>query len=180
MDTPLWSNLKKKHGIKDSIESILVWCVQNGVSNPTSPMHNVLAWLDMPDGLVCPNRDIIRAEMLDIVSRIAGSPYKIVKCKISAAIRQEVWEKYMRNAIGVVMYETDCAICQSTSISALGSWHASHVVSEADGGSTDVSNLRPLCPVCNIRMGKTNMILWIQSNYAARASIIINQLCLST
>ena len=35
-------------------------------------------------------------------------------------------------------------------------WQAGHITSESNGGSCDITNLRPICPECNQSMGKTN------------------------
>ena len=35
-------------------------------------------------------------------------------------------------------------------------WHAGHIISESNGGKTDVNNLRPICKNCNLSMGKKN------------------------
>ncbi len=36
-------------------------------------------------------------------------------------------------------------------------WECGHVVSDAGGGETILSNLRPICIACNRSMGKTHM-----------------------
>ena len=36
------------------------------------------------------------------------------------------------------------------------SWQAGHIIAERNGGSNDISNLRPICPSCNLSMGSHN------------------------
>ena len=49
-----------------------------------------------------------------------------------------------------------CHCCKSE-ISALGTWHAGHVIAQSSGGSDTVENLRAICLPCNLAMGTENM-----------------------
>ena len=48
-----------------------------------------------------------------------------------------------------------CPGC-STMLSWDGSWHAAHLISNANGGETSVANTTPSCPRCNDAMGSNN------------------------
>ena len=34
--------------------------------------------------------------------------------------------------------------------------HTGHIISENNGGETDITNLRPICKKCNLSMGSKN------------------------
>lgn len=79
------------------------------------------------------------------------------------------WARYHR-ASGVYT-ETDinklfeaqrkkCAICKT---SIINKYHIDHVVPLSKGGSNDKDNLQLLCPLCNIRKGAKDPILFMQS-----------------
>ena len=40
-------------------------------------------------------------------------------------------------------------------------WQAGHIVSEKNGGDTNVDNLKPSCQACNLAMGSQNGIDYI-------------------
>ena len=50
-------------------------------------------------------------------------------------------------------------ICQ------LDPFHIGHVISEKNGGTLDISNLRPICSGCNSSMKCTNMREFIKTYY---------------
>jgi len=41
-------------------------------------------------------------------------------------------------------------------------FHVGHVKSDKDGGTTEINNLRPICPTCNYSMGTQNMIDFVK------------------
>ena len=42
-------------------------------------------------------------------------------------------------------------------------WHCGHVISEKNGGETNIGNLRPICGSCNNSMGSMNWTTWENS-----------------
>ena len=80
--------------------------------------------------------------------------YKTQKTKISGHLRNQVWRKYhgeSETAICPISY------CQTVMIkSAKGSMHIGHLISEKNGGKTNIDNLKPLCSKCNCEMGIVN------------------------
>jgi hypothetical protein len=77
---------------------------------------------------------------------------KAKKKKISAAIKKLVWNINIGEDIG----KSKCMCCQSTDITQM-SFNCGHIVAEAKGGATIVSNLKPICQNCNSSMGTINM-----------------------
>ena len=43
------------------------------------------------------------------------------------------------------------------------SFHCGHVIAEKNGGSIEITNLRPICQICNSSMGTTNMDVFVKS-----------------
>lgn len=76
---------------------------------------------------------------------------------IPAAVKRLVWNKYVGEHIG----KTKCLCCRVTDISQL-SFNCGHVVAEASGGQTVISNLRPICQNCNSSMSTANMMDFIK------------------
>jgi 5-methylcytosine-specific restriction endonuclease McrA len=72
------------------------------------------------------------------------------KKTIPKTIRNQVWRKYCGNKL-----DAKCFCCDQEL--AYECWEAGHVIAEANGGNTDIENLRPVCMSCNRSMGKTNM-----------------------
>ena len=83
-------------------------------------------------------------------------PYK----RIPANIRQAVWETYIGEDIGKIK----CPLCQKNDIKPF-QFQCGHVIACSKGGSIDVSNLRPICSVCNSSMYNHNMVDFAQKYY---------------
>ena len=80
--------------------------------------------------------------------------------KTPANIRQTVWNIYIGEDIGKVK----CPLCQQNDIRPF-QFHCGHVIARSHGGSLDVSNLRPICSICNHSMYNHNMIEFAQIYY---------------
>jgi len=74
------------------------------------------------------------------------------KKAIPKAIKTLVWN----TQFGSTVAEAKCYCCKSTVIH-VTNFHCGHVIAEANGGTLDISNLRPICAPCNSSMGKRNM-----------------------
>lgn len=73
------------------------------------------------------------------------------KIKINKKMRSDVWKKRNNNCmIG------SCFTCEK--ILDYESSHAGHIISEANGGLTILSNLEPICSTCNTTMGTKNLL----------------------
>ena len=74
--------------------------------------------------------------------------------KIQKWLRVQVWECYEGKN-----YRGTCFSCGDKLKS---TWfECGHVISEANGGTIDISNLRPVHPECNKGMGATDMNTWL-------------------
>lgn len=74
------------------------------------------------------------------------------KKSIPSTVKRLVWNTHIGKNIGC----GKCTCCNDTEISQF-SFHCGHIVSEANGGFTVVSNLKPICQNCNSSMGTRNM-----------------------
>jgi 5-methylcytosine-specific restriction endonuclease McrA len=65
--------------------------------------------------------------------------------------REAVWKKDCGDST------TGKCFCCSDTVTALGSWHAGHIIAQANGGPDTAENLRVVCRACNLAMGTENM-----------------------
>lgn len=83
----------------------------------------------------------------------------IKKKKIPSKIRQTIWNTY----IGIQYGQGKCYCCDFEIISQ-ANFHCGHIISEKEGGSLDIDNLRPICGNCNSSMGIENMYVFVIKN----------------
>jgi len=81
----------------------------------------------------------------------AKAPAKKKK-SIPKVVKDLSWAKW----VGDDVAKTKCLCCGINEIK-MNSFHCGHVVAEANGGSTSVENLRPICAACNTSMATENM-----------------------
>ncbi len=86
-------------------------------------------------------------------------PKKPKKEKITLAMREQIWKKYIGRVI-----DCPCPVCQTRLIS-MTDFSAGHIVAEATGGATDITNLVPICGNCNSRMSTMDLFEYTQKNY---------------
>jgi len=87
-----------------------------------------------------------RFQMNSIVNSFRKKPY--IKAKISAALREQVWLQHNgRN------FESKCATTWCQNKISVFDFQCGHDVPESKGGPTDINNLFPICPKCNLSMG---------------------------
>ena len=79
------------------------------------------------------------------------------KQTIPKSVRTHVWDLY----IGSHINEHRCVCCKKTLIK-ITCFDVGHVMSERDGGTLEISNLRPICAVCNHSMGTMNMVDYVK------------------
>ena len=75
------------------------------------------------------------------------------KQSIPKNVRMIVWNNY----IGEDILKHKCLCCKKVSISNTN-FEVGHVLSEHNGGTHEINNLRPICFACNHSMGAENMI----------------------
>jgi hypothetical protein len=80
---------------------------------------------------------------------------KYKKKPIPKALREQVWLNYAHQ-----VFEMKCptAWCQNR-ITAFD-FHCGHILAEANGGSTTINNLIPICSRCNLSMGTKSFNEW--------------------
>jgi 5-methylcytosine-specific restriction endonuclease McrA len=74
------------------------------------------------------------------------------KRKIRHATRIVCWNTY----VGEDVAKTKCLCCKTNVITQLN-FHCGHVTAEANGGTLNIDNLRPICAICNNSMGTQDM-----------------------
>lgn len=82
------------------------------------------------------------------------------KKSISKSLRCKVWSQWIGDTIG----QTSCIVCQNNKISMMD-FECGHIISEANGGNTDIDNLLPICSVCNKSMGTNHMEDFVSSQF---------------
>jgi len=75
------------------------------------------------------------------------------KQSIPKNVRIIVWNHYISEDI----IKHKCLCCKKVTISNT-SFEVGHVISEKNGGTHEINNLRPICFACNHSMGTENMI----------------------
>jgi len=80
------------------------------------------------------------------------SAVKPKKKSIPKVVKDLSWNKW----IGDDVAKAKCLCCNVNEIK-MSSFHCGHIIAEANGGSTTVDNLRPICSACNLSMGTENM-----------------------
>lgn len=71
-----------------------------------------------------------------------------MKTKIPLALREQVWMVFCGER-----FKHKCLVTWCQNIMTPFNFHVGHNEPESKGGSTDISNLRPICAKCNTSMG---------------------------
>jgi 5-methylcytosine-specific restriction endonuclease McrA len=79
------------------------------------------------------------------------------KKQIPKAVKSHIWDHY----IGRHINEHRCLCCKKAYIRNTD-FVTGHVISEANGGTLEINNLRPICAVCNNGMGQMNMVDYVK------------------
>lgn len=79
------------------------------------------------------------------------------KQAIPKNIRTIIWNHY----IGEDIIKHKCLCCKKVTIQITG-FDVGHVLSEKNGGTHEINNLRPICGACNHSMGTENMIDFVK------------------
>jgi len=85
-------------------------------------------------------------------------PVKKTKMKIPKKVKADVWNTY----IGADINKHKCLCCKRAYICCNVDFAVGHVISEKDGGTLEIANLRPICATCNSAMGTMNMVDFIK------------------
>ena len=85
--------------------------------------------------------------------RIEKEESKKKKQSIPKQVRVIVWNHY----IGEDIIKHKCLCCKKVTITNTN-FDVGHVLSEKNGGTHEINNLRPICGACNHSMGSENMV----------------------
>lgn len=77
---------------------------------------------------------------------------KYKKKNIPQPVRISCWNTHVGETVG----KTKCLCCNNVDITQ-HNFHCGHIVAERLGGTCDISNILPICNVCNYSMGTMNM-----------------------
>jgi 5-methylcytosine-specific restriction endonuclease McrA len=77
-----------------------------------------------------------------------------VRKAVPKQIRNMVWEKYNGRSM-----DGHCFCCRG--VIKLENWHVGHYISFKNGGTDEITNLRPLCVACNLSMSDTDMDIFM-------------------
>jgi len=89
----------------------------------------------------------------------AGGEIKVKKQSIPKKVKDDVWNTY----IGEGIAKHKCLCCKMTTIDK-AKFDCGHVVSEKNGGTLSIRNLRPVCNGCNLSMGSEDMIDYVKKH----------------
>jgi 5-methylcytosine-specific restriction endonuclease McrA len=71
-----------------------------------------------------------------------------MKTKIPKALREQVWLTWCGDK-----FKHKCLVAWCQNMMTPFTFQVGHNVPESKGGLTDISNLKPICPNCNLSMG---------------------------
>ena len=86
------------------------------------------------------------------------SEQKKKKQAIPKSVKTIVWDHY----IGKHINSHRCLCCKKVLIE-ITTFDVGHVISEKEGGTLEINNLRPICAACNHSMGAMNMIEFVKN-----------------
>jgi 5-methylcytosine-specific restriction endonuclease McrA len=86
-----------------------------------------------------------------------------VKTKIPRSLREQLWIK--DNGL---TFESKCQVTWCKNIITPFTFHAGHNIPESKGGRTDLSNLKTICPSCNLSMGNNFSIDEFSEKYSEK------------
>jgi len=91
---------------------------------------------------------IMRASRFQMNSIVNSFKKPYVKAKISAALREQVWLQQNGR-----VFEAKCATSWCQNRVTAFDFQCGHDIPESKGGPTNINNLFPICPKCNLSMG---------------------------
>ena len=94
----------------------------------------------------------VKATAVEATAVEATISKKYKKKKITPTIKKHIWNTY----IGYDILKHKCFCCKKATIQ-INEFEAGHVLSEANGGTCEISNFRPICRNCNLSMGSMHM-----------------------
>lgn len=86
------------------------------------------------------------------------------KKSIPKKIKEDVWDKWVGENEGISL----CYCCRKTKLSK-SNFVCGHVLSENNGGTISIDNMRPICNSCNLSMKTKHMFEYIKEYYPNNA-----------
>ena len=124
--------------------------------NITSKYNQQLAWKNTTIPIEYTEREEIEAEKIEpVIAHAIEKKYS--KKNIPKAVKSHIWDHY----IGRHINEHRCLCCKKAYIRNTD-FVTGHVISEVNGGTLEINNLRPICAVCNNGMGQMNMVDYVK------------------
>jgi len=87
------------------------------------------------------------------VRAVRGKSSAPRKEPIPKAVREQTWLVYVGPK-----FKSKCLVTWCTNEINVFDFHTGHNIPEKEGGTLDISNLRPICARCNLSMGSTYTI----------------------
>jgi 5-methylcytosine-specific restriction endonuclease McrA len=92
--------------------------------------------------------DSTEKEVKDNTTQVTPVKEKKEKEKIPRALREQVWLHYAKKN-----FEIKCPVVWCENRISPFDFHVGHNIAEANGGTLDINNLKPICSRCNLSMG---------------------------
>ena len=89
---------------------------------------------------------------------VENTKKKYKKKKIPKSLREKCWKTY----VGEEHSRCYC-ICCGSNIIGMMQFECGHIISEKNGGKTELANLLPICSTCNKSMSSKNMDIFIET-----------------
>ena len=89
-----------------------------------------------------------------------SAPLHKQRKSIPKAIKSQVWAMFVGNDMPMAK----CLCCKNEKID-IRNFQCGHVLAEANGGTLNITNLRPICQPCNTSMGTMSMEEYSQKFY---------------
>ena len=91
------------------------------------------------------------------------------KQRIPKALREQVWLKTNNQ-----QFKVKCPIAWCSNQINVLDFHVGHIIPESRGGTTTISNLKPICARCNLSMSSSITITEFSGQFAeTRTSIFV-------
>jgi 5-methylcytosine-specific restriction endonuclease McrA len=96
---------------------------------------------------------------------------RIPRKRIPKAKRRAIWVKY----VGEYIFKAKCLCCNSNTIDPF-TFESGHIEAHSKGGSDDISNLVPICSICNRDMGDQNLKIFMQQQFKLVLNNVLTKL----
>lgn len=97
----------------------------------------------------------LKSNLVNVTFTITGNGVNDKKYK-KKPIPHTVKIKCWNHQVSELVPKTKCLCCNNVDITQ-HNFHCGHIIAESKGGTCDITNLLPVCNVCNYSMGSMNM-----------------------